>query len=89
MSLPDNPLDKYIIQKRDGTPLDPQAKYFVVRFDAQAEHGWIARTALAVYCALLEKPGKKSALAEALKAEIDLECFDAWKEFEREGESNG
>lgn len=83
MSLP-NPLDKYIIQKRDGTPLDPKAKYFVVRFDALAKHGSIGRSALRLYCILMLE--KEPALAEALKAAIDEALAEA---IDQEGESNG
>lgn len=36
---------KYTIQKTDGTPIDPEAQYFVLRIDTD-EH---ARRALATY----------------------------------------
>jgi hypothetical protein len=40
---------KYLIKKADGTPIAPEAQYFVVRYDATAEHGKAGRFALLEY----------------------------------------
>ncbi|MBW4484907.1 MAG: hypothetical protein KME14_20420 [Tildeniella torsiva UHER 1998/13D] len=40
---------KYLLSKADGSELDPQAKYFVIRYDAAAEHGAAGRAALLEY----------------------------------------
>ena len=41
---------KYIIQRADGSDINPNAKYFVIRYDAKAEHGYINRTILHKWC---------------------------------------
>ena len=43
-------LDRYILSKRDGSNIDPDAKYFVLRYDKSAEHGEMNRVALRVWC---------------------------------------
>lgn len=54
--------DKYIIAKRDDSPIDPKAQYFVLRLDSDG----CARAAAYVYarCISTEWPG----LAEELRA---------------------
>lgn len=37
--------DKYKVEKRDGTPIDPKARYFVLRVDTDRH----ARAALMMY----------------------------------------
>jgi hypothetical protein len=37
---------KFVISKVDGTPVDPEAKYFVLRIDKQDEWGKVCRRAL-------------------------------------------
>ena len=61
---------KYLIRKSDGTLLAPEAKYFVVRYDAAAEHGHVGRSALAYYCHQLGDDCPK------LKADLMAEISD-------------
>jgi len=63
---------KYLIRKTDGTPLAPEARYFVVRYDAAAAHGAAGRTALKVYCSGIRFAMPE--LAESLRAELDAEA---------------
>lgn len=61
---------KYIIRKADGTDIDPNAKYFVLRYDALGgSHSQAARLALMRYCTLLG-PCK---LTDELTADIQKE----------------
>ena len=46
--------EKYHITKRDGTPMDPNAKYFVLRFDKDDVHGEASREALKAYAKKVE-----------------------------------
>ncbi|WP_155524039.1 hypothetical protein [Nodosilinea nodulosa] len=45
---------KYLLSKADGTPLDPRARYFVLRYDAHAEHGHQSRLALNAYAVQMQ-----------------------------------
>ena len=45
--------NKYIISKADGTPVDPKAKYFVLRYDQHMKNkGFLkaSRLALSTFC---------------------------------------
>lgn len=42
-------IQKYIVTKADGEPVDPGAKYFVLRYDADSRDGYAAREALRYY----------------------------------------
>lgn len=46
---------KYKVRKCGGGAIAPDAKYFVMRYDAQAAHGAAARAALLEYAALIAK----------------------------------
>ena len=43
--------DKYVIAKRDGSPIDPKAQYFVLRLDSDA----CARAAARSYARCVEQ----------------------------------
>jgi len=47
---------KYIVTKADGTPVDPEAEYFVLRIDseADADHRWACLRALETYAKAIE-----------------------------------
>lgn len=45
--------DKYIIQHSDGSPVDPTAKYFVLRYDGPSFWAWACRAALFTLARLL------------------------------------
>ena len=64
---------KYLIRKADGTPLAPEAKYFVVRYDAAAIDGHVGRSALVYYCHQLgdDCPKLKADLMAEISAETD------------------
>ena len=62
---------KYLIAKADGTPLEPDARYFVVRYDAGADHGSIGRTVLRMYALHMSKVAPE--LATELLDDIDAE----------------
>lgn len=40
---------KYFIEKADGSTVDPNACYFVLRLDGEGEHGQACRNAMLVY----------------------------------------
>ena len=58
---------KYIIQKADGSDFDPNAKYFVLRYDAEAEHGYINRTILHKWCDYIRRYGLVELADDLLK----------------------
>jgi hypothetical protein len=45
---------KYLIKKADGSELDPEAQYFVIRYDDAAAHGSAGRAALLEYARLIK-----------------------------------
>lgn len=49
--------DKYIISKTSGNPVDPKAKYFVLRYDVDPH----ARKAMEAYCDSVVKDNMKLA----------------------------
>jgi hypothetical protein len=64
---------KYIIEKTSGKPLNPNAKYFVLRYDDEQkdkEFERASKTALAVFAACIEDtiPELAHDLREAIKA---------------------
>lgn len=63
--MTDKLYDKYVIAKRDGSPIDPEAQYFVLRLDTDG----CAREAARVYADSVEAewPG----LAADLRALVD------------------
>ncbi len=61
--MPDGLYDKYTIKKVDGSVVDPDALYFVLRIDTD-EH---AREALRAYINSLEESRENSALADDLR----------------------
>jgi hypothetical protein len=62
---------KYMLAKADGTPINPNAKYFVLRYDREAKDGSASRDALSLYASLVEEATPK--LAEGLLADIAQE----------------
>jgi hypothetical protein len=47
--------DKYIIQKANGNPIDPEARYFVLRYDADPH----ARRALMAYAISIRRENRE------------------------------
>jgi hypothetical protein len=41
--------NKFIISKADGSPIDPEAKYIVLRYDAKSSDGAASRRAIIAY----------------------------------------
>jgi len=70
LSRPHVQARKYWVSKADGSAIDPDAKYFVIRYDAQAEHGAVGRSALLNYCQSLNQSGKCPELVEDLLADV-------------------
>ena len=62
---------KYLVAKADGSELEPEAKYFVIRYDAAAKHGSQGRAALKLYSAGIKfsMPDLAEELLEDLGAE--------------------
>lgn len=56
---------KYRVEKTDDSPVDPDAEYFVLRLDTDAN----ARIAAQVYAALIEQT--QPLLSEQLKAQVN------------------
>jgi hypothetical protein len=67
---------KYILQKADGSGLSPHAKYFVLRYDADAEHGHSARIALVHYINAIKQDFPE--LAEDLTNAVSDETAQAY-----------
>ena len=66
--------EKYVIAKRDGTPLDPQACYFVLRLDTDP----CARDAARKYLELIKDQAPQLARdLRQLIAELEKEAPDA------------
>ena len=61
---------KYIVTKKDGSPIDPKAKYFVFRIDKDK----IQRTAVEHYAALIEST--KPRMARQLKELVDARTWE-------------
>lgn len=66
---------KYIISKADGTPIDPKAKYFVLRYDQHMkDKGFLkaSRLALARFCReiVLTFPALSQELWESFTGEV-------------------
>lgn len=61
----------YTISGADGKPLDPGARFFVLRYDSDAPRGFFARQALRLYCALIK--GTLPSLAAHLAADVAAE----------------
>ena len=61
---------KYIIQKVDGRPIDPNACYFVLRYDEDDAHGLASRRALTAYATAIRPHNPRLAddLKEAVRA---------------------
>lgn len=62
---------KYILGKSNGTDIDPFAKYFILRYDANSSDGEAARGALLHYASLIQcsNPQLANDLREQLKIE--------------------
>jgi hypothetical protein len=58
--------EKYIIEKTDGAPVDPNADYFVLRLDTDKN----ARQAILKYAECIKEENPK--LAENLKNRVDV-----------------
>ncbi len=58
---------KYIIEKADGSDVDPNACYFILRLDADEQHGEACRKAMRVYA---DECGNQ-ALADDINACLD------------------
>lgn len=77
---------KYKIRKCGGGEIDPAAKYFVVRYDAKAEHGHVGRIALVHYCTAISEECPQ--LAAELFAELEQETDLAVESLKREGDDD-
>lgn len=60
---------KYIIEKASGKPLDPKAKYFVLRYDAKGDP--FARAAMRAYAVNVRRVNPR--LADDILARVDRE----------------
>lgn len=56
---------KYIISKTDGTPVDSEAVYFVLRVDKPDMQGLICRTLVAQYAEQMKRYDPEAAKAAA------------------------
>lgn len=64
--------DKYIILKRDGTPIDPKAKYMVLRYDKDRDPHAITSILMYACCVQRENPELASDIFDALQEELGL-----------------
>ncbi len=68
MSEQEKLYNKYIISKTDGSPIDPKAKYIVLRYDADnIKDGSAARVAIRKYANMIQHINPAFAL-DLLKA---------------------
>jgi hypothetical protein len=77
---------KYILAKDNGDDINPRAKYFVLRYDAEAGHGAESRTALRLYCQAIRFAQPQ--LADEFEEAIRDEARKAW-EISEELEGHG
>lgn len=66
---------KYVVKKADGTMVDPDAKYFVLRYDGTGLWPCICREALLLLGRLVR--GTNPTLAHDLQKEVMLESYNA------------
>jgi len=68
---------KYIIQKSDGSPVDPEARYFVLRYDHKGKDSKIARSAISFYASSIFHANRKfhDELTEAISEEDRLDSL--------------
>jgi hypothetical protein len=71
---------KYIIRKADGTPIDDNAKYFVLRYDSDAEHGDVNRNALRHWTRNIVHHNGMEELATDLISDLDEESMKRWED---------
>jgi hypothetical protein len=69
-----NLFNKYVVSKADGSPVDPSARYFVLRYDTDP-HAWAALRAYAVSVAG-DDPELGQALLTALAEHEDDELAE-------------
>lgn len=53
--------DKYRIEKADGSPVDPDGVYFVLRLDGDSDYASASRLALATYSCSIGTTNRKLA----------------------------
>ena len=63
--------NKYHIEHSDGTPIDHNAEYFVLRYDKQDAHGLASRLALAIYAFYMQDKSDEKQLAIDLLARLE------------------
>ncbi len=66
---------KYKIEKTDGSAIDPEAKYFVLRYDTDSS----ARVALVMYALHQSDPQLQQELLSAIKTEELKAVKQAWR----------
>ena len=73
MSQKEGLYGKYIIRNASGEPLDPNAKYIVLRYDAESKDGPAARHALIAYARFISQSNIQFSkdLIEEMKKEWD------------------
>jgi hypothetical protein len=63
---------KYILAKSDGSNIDPEAKYFILRYDADSADREAARGALLHYAGLVQDSNPQ--LASDLRKQLEIEA---------------
>lgn len=53
---------KYNVTKTDGSDIDPNAKYIVLRYDRDDDYGEITRYLLLIFCRLIKPFAKQFSL---------------------------
>lgn len=53
---------KYIVKKSDGSPVNPNNKYIILRYDKDDEYGEVTRYLLLIFCRLIKPFAKKFSL---------------------------
>lgn len=68
---------KFNLTKNSGEPVDPKAKYYVIRYDADAEDGHLNRCILIEYVRAIR--GLHTDLADTLEMDVLSEEGKFWK----------
>lgn len=62
---------KFLLQKTNGSPIDPEAKYIVLRYDANSKDGNLTRAVLIKYASLIRSFNPQ--FADDLLKQIEIE----------------
>lgn len=80
---------KYTVQKSDGTPIDPNAKYFILRYDKNDDFGKYSRRAIFEFAKWAQRNPEFKQLAEDLLYELAERSSQIYGDMIRAGKMQG